>query len=52
MDITSYANTEFAGDKIVSVYLSEENDRNIWTQWWSKEKSGTTYDPRLVVISQ
>ena len=51
-NITSYVNTEFTGNKVVTVIMSEENNLNIWTQWWTKEKSATTYDPRLVVISQ
>ncbi len=50
--ITSYVNTEFAGDKVVTVIMSEENSLNIWTQWWTKEYTGTTYDPRLIVTTQ
>lgn len=49
-DITSYVSSEFAGNKIVSMYITDETNQNKYTQWASKEKSG--YKPELVVISQ
>ena len=49
--ITSYVNTEFAGNKLVSLYVDDESNQNVATQWTAKEK-GTGYKPELVVISQ
>lgn len=50
--VTNFVNAQLAGDDTVSLYLTDENNSNVWTQWYCRESSGTTYDPRLVVISQ
>jgi len=51
-DITSYVAGEFSGDKIVTVNLQDNVQRNIQTTWSSRQYSGTSQDPYLLVISQ
>ncbi len=45
-DITAFVNAQFTGDKVVSVYMTDENTTGIWSQWYSKEG---TQKPQLVI---
>jgi len=52
--LTSYVNTEFAGNKIVSMVIRDDtggNGNNVNSQCYSKESGGATNQPQLVVIS-
>ncbi len=49
--VTSYINTEFAGDKTATLILHDNQLQNKDTHWRSREYS-TTDDPELIVISQ
>jgi len=49
--LTSYVNTEFGGDKVVTVILAETENKNIVT-WLSSKENASGNGPQLVVISQ
>jgi len=52
IDLTSYVNAEFAGDKIVTFVIRDDQYQNKMAQAYSKETGGTDYKPQLVVITQ
>ncbi len=56
IDLTSYVNSEFAGDKVVTFVVRDDtggNGNNVNSQCSSKETGASGgYQPRLVVISQ
>lgn len=55
-DITAYGQTQYSGDKILSVVVKlllddpTQNNPNLARYFASKEYSGTTYDPYLEVV--
>lgn len=49
IDVTSLAQTEAAGDDELSLQIRADVVQNVLVQYRSKEYSGATYDPQLVV---
>ena len=50
-NITDYVYVQYIGDKIVSVVVKFPNDCVLHRDFYSKEKSGTSYDPYLEIIA-
>lgn len=51
-NVTTWANSKFTGNKLITIILMDDQSLNKNSRWSTKERSGGTYTPQLVVTVQ